>query len=312
MKFKKIASLLVSATMAFSAFAAVANAEEVKGTLELTTYAAYSAAEAAELGVEIPDTHGLFLIGLDFADIGPLSYQTSGSGLTAKNYGDKLTGVKIDITDDSVDFIMVDPDNSTLDFATNSGNLDAGGLTFTYSNTGVKTAFPTTKGTGVTGTENMVIAYVTAPLGTKVTPTVIYQVTSWGSTGALTGDVWYEATADEIALGEAAGGGDEGDDELTFTIAEGTIYANGTVWNCTVANAVDGLKSLTATFTDSEGNTKDVATTRLSAWGGAGETGFAIGVNTVKSGKTVNAITATITDGADATDTAEATAVAAN
>jgi len=303
MTFKKIASLLVSATMAFSAFAAVASAE-TKGTLDLTTYEAYTAAEAAELGVEIPDTHGLFLIGLDFADIGPLSYQTSGSGLTAKNYGDKLTAVSIVISDDAVDFVMVDPDNSALAFDTYSGNLATGGLKVEYLDAGVKTAYPTTKGTGVTGTENMVIAYVTAPLGTEVAPKVEYQVTSWGTDGKLAGSAWYEATC-AFTLGEAAGGDDE--EVLTFAIAEGTIYENGTVWACEIANAVDGLAKLEATFKAGEA-TKSVITTKLGAWGGVGATEFNIGINTAKAGVVANAIEATITDGAGATATAEAVA----
>lgn len=299
MTFKKIASLLVSATMAFAAFSAVASAE-TKGTLNLTTYQAYTAAEAAELGVDIPDTHGLFYIGFDFADIGPLSYQQSGTGLTAKYYGDKLTAVKI-VLNDPVSFVMVDADSSALAFDTYSMAIE-GGLKFEYLDTGVKTSFPTSKKTNVTETEGMVFGYVTAPLGTKVTPTVEYQVVSWDSTGTQTGAPWYTAAADEITLGEVAS------KELSLSIDDGTIYAGkGTVWNCTIANAANALKKLEVTFTDSNDKSENFFTTNgIGAWGGAGKTEFAIGVKSAT--RTVNAISATITDveGATATDTAAA------
>lgn len=100
--------------------------------------------------------------------------------------------------------------------------------------------------------------------------------------------------------------------ELELSIAEGKIYDNGTVWACTIANAVNGLASLSATVTAENGAEKTFGTSNLSAWGGAGATEFNIGINTAKAGVVANAIEATITDGNGATATDSASAVAAN
>lgn len=321
---KKIVSLLLASAMALSltAVSFAARTPSVDVTVNPIAYNDADAwlAENWEDSMANYDDYGMYEIVFDLNDIGTLNRslkqgKVTGTVLTHAQFDMELVGDETAV--DDIIWVTMDPASSITTGSAKGGTANTsyynGFMACWTEQSDMKNAYPNTNGTiDNASVAGIVKFYLLAPNGTefKANAKSYMQVTpvTSGTPGAVE---TVSLTFDNFVLAaEDIGGGEEGGDEedvLTFTIAEGTIYENGTVWACTIANAVDGLAKLEATFKAGEA-TKSVITTKLAAWGGEGATAFNIGINTSKAGVVADAIAATITDGAGATATAEAAA----
>lgn len=322
---KKIVSLLLASAMALSltAVSFAARTPSVDVTVNPIAYDDADAwlAENWEDSMANYDDYGMYEIVFDLNDIGTLNRslkqgKVTGTVLTHAQFDMELVGDETAV--DDIIWVTMDPASSITTGSAKGGTANTsyynGFMACWTEQSDMKNAYPNTNGTiDNASVAGIVKFYLLAPNGTefKANAKSYMQVTpvTSGTPGAVE---TVSLTFDNFVLAaEDIGGGDD-EEVLTFAIAEGTIYENGTVWACTIANAVNGLASLSATVTAENGAEKTFGTSNLSAWGGAGATEFNIGINTAKAGVVANAIEATITDGNGATATDSASAVAAN
>ncbi len=310
MKFKKIASLLISSVMAFSVLSAVVSAVEPapKANFKVT---AYTQEEAVELGVTPDDGKALYYISLNISDLGDLNYIEEGSGLKKTTRGTKITGLKISLTGD-IQLILLDAENQKLKFDTFSGQL-ANGIKFEYLDTGKATAYPSTKGTSLTNAsmEDVIGAFVVAPIG--LTPSFsanTIQITTWGTAASYEKAPWYDFEMTPFTFNDP--NPTTAVKKLGLTI-DGTDAKkeNGYIWKLGLTQE-NGAKadSFTADFKDSEGltNTKTARNDVSKFFGGEGAVEFYVGL---KTKRTITEFKATVADSTAEGVTASATWTAA-
>lgn len=318
MKLKRILSALISSAMAFSAVAMAATAPAPTADVSVVRWEDATTAEWLLSNWDqdyIDEGYGMYEVTFDLDNLGTLSHKASKGKTSGTKFIFAQAAMEVDSADACADFVWTgnEPESSLGNTYVKLGYATKwNGFALYYSNID-KGAYPSTSTTIENASvEGVLKAYIYAPDGTVLecnADNSFIQTQVFVDNNPSGEPVKSNFVFDDIVL-DVAGGDDE--EVLTFAIAEGTIYENGTVWACTIANAVNGLASLSATVTAENGAEKTFGTSNLSAWGGAGATEFNIGINTAKAGVVANAIEATITDGNGATATDSASAVAAN
>jgi len=309
MKLKKIVSLLISATMAFSAFAAVANAE-TKGAATVSVVGQFDE-YAAAFGTTLAAGEGLFLIQVDMTGLGEWSLKKTTIPVTAFN-GQMITGFELMLAGDAT-FLALDTENGALPVS--GGTLKDGGLNFDYLTTVAANCYPKASTTvSDLSIPAAIIAYVKAPLGTQLEATSArYQVsTATSSAFSAASQVWYDFDVTSIdALGEAFTPPQPpvDDAELTMTVSEAKKYDNGYVWPVAVTMDGDALGLLTAVFTRDDDVAQTNRTTIGAGFGGEGTLEFAVGL---KTASVMKSLELTVEDASGDTVTKTGTVPAAN
>lgn len=318
---KKIISLVAAAAMMLTASATAFAAAKYPANSDAPKVTAHYAVTEVDA-----DGWNNVSITFDLDDLGDLNATYA----SRKHSGLKLASFAISAKNS--DEIAFDTDvvgglsNINLGAAAAYGNslatMDGKGFNLLFNTATASVAFPSTTGEEVkaSAVDNAVtVSFWAAPGTITLSDAQVSYLLFAGNalsaegnenafrTVSIVNPTWTIGDACDCDECNPGAGDDEEEDTLTFAIAEGKIYDNGTVWACEIANAVDGLAKLEATFKAGEA-TKSVITTKLAAWGGEGATAFNIGVNTAKANVVADAIAATITDGAGATATAEAIA----
>ena len=291
MKFKKVLSLLMSATLALSSLAMVSAADITAGNLtinptEITDPDTISAC-LDMISATAKENYGLFQLNFDVSGL-PINctITTSKNPITGKETttynGTMIRNFQFNVSSTetaNIDLVTpgisaINPDVAKL--------ADGTGIKFSVSSAAVDATLPTetTNTDNFSGTLFSYIVY--APYGTVLTPDLtkvgIFNVSKnvYG-----TGDT-YLVTSSPVTLGTKA------DDKkaLGLTI-DGTDAKkeNGYIWKLGLTQE-NGAKadSFTADFKDSEGltNTKTARNSVADFFGGAGTVEFYVGLKTAR------------------------------
>lgn len=309
MKLRKITSLLISATMAFSAFATLASAESANATVAVSQVAEATANTYAQrfTGANVPDGYGVFTIAISLNDLGAFDFTLVEDDLLGNSYeGQMFTGIDIDLKAANLTYFTVVAKSSAIPSVAGGALKTGDGINFAVVAGDPSAALPkaSTKVDNYS-IPNAITAVVMAPLGTEVKATQARYATNGASGTNFTGtDVFHPFTVAPFTLGEKQ----EAKKALGLTI-DGTDAKkeNGYIWKLGLTQE-NGAKadSFTADFKDSEGltNTKTARNSVADFFGGAGTVEFYVGL---KTARTIKEFKATVADSTAEGVTASAT-----